>query len=206
MIPSITKRLLLFGVAVLCCGAVNQLIEGKIEFEREDGSDAFVLDPEAGKTVELQTGSEKRLATYIRKGSRLDVDLPKKGLTARVEVSKERDRYILKSANGKLVKWTLLLEPDGDWRLLNAEGQRVLKVKLRDDGYKIVNAEDEQLGRVKIKSSKISIRDKSGKEVLRTDDTRSALAASCFQLTGLTMPEKGAFAVAVLAWPSKLAK
>ena len=89
---------------------------------------------------------------------------------------------------------------------MNAEGQEVLKMKVRDDGYKIVNADDQQLGRVKLRSSKISIRDKSGKEVLKTDDTRSALAASCFQLAGLTMPEKGAFAVAVLTWPAKLAK
>ena len=53
----------------------------------------------------------------------------------------------------------------------------------------------------KKKEDKLSLRNAAGEEILRTRDTRDELAAACFLLPGLTFPEKGGFALALIVLP-----
>ena len=196
----------LIGAAAMSPGlasADTPLIAKKIEFDDANGDEAFRFDPES-QGVELQRAKgKKRLATYERSGKKLTIDLPKIGDGGSVEFNGKQMHFQLRDAKGT-VRWVLMQEPDKDWRLSDPAGKLHCKLKLRDDGYKLVDAKDETQGRIKVKEDKISIRDGKGKEVLRTKDTRSALAAACFQLKGLSMPEKGAFALAAITYlPAK---
>ena len=207
MTPNLYRRTalgLLATVALLVAGAADPpLLEKKIEFDKEDGEEAFRLDPE-GSEVELQTaGGKKRLATYEKKGSELTIELPKIGAAGSVSIDEKRERFSIKDNSGT-VKWLLLREPDADWKLTNAKEELKLKLKLRDDGYKMVDADDAKKGTVKVGEERISARNSKGKVLLRTKDTRSALAVACFTLEGLTLPEKGALAIAILTWPPKV--
>ena len=192
----------LVGGVAFAEGRDDSFLAKKIEFDNKDGDEAFRLDPE-GSEVELQTaGGKKRLASYQKKDATILIELPKRGVTGSVEVDADREIFTLKNETG-VVQWTLEREPDGDWRLCDAKKTLKVKLKLRDDGYKLVDAEDNEKGRIKVKEDKISIRNGEKKEVLRTKDTRSPLVAACFNLEGLTMPQKGALALAVLSWPPK---
>ena len=182
--------------------ADTPLLAKKIEFDGADGEELFRLDPESAG-VELQRAKgKKRLATYEREGKKLAIDLPKVGDGGSVEFNGKQMHFQLRDAKGT-VRWVLLQEPDKDWRLTDPAGKLHCKLKLRDDGLKLVDASDTTHARIKVKEDKISIRNGDGKEILRTKDTRSALAAACFQLKGLSMPEKGAFALAAITYLPK---
>ncbi|MHC4936977.1 MAG: hypothetical protein ACYTGJ_12255 [Planctomycetota bacterium] len=176
------------------------LVPAKIEFDGKDGKEVFRIDPE-GPEAELQSGAgRKTLATYARAGDAITIELPKKDALSRVTADRKGAKYLLSGPDGK-TRWRLEREPDGDWELLDADGKEHAKLKLRDDGFKVVDAEDTERGRVKKKEDKLSLRNAAGEEILRTRDTRDELAAACFLLPGLTFPEKGGFALALIVLP-----
>ncbi len=191
------------AVALCTLGAGDTpLIREKIEFKKANGDEAFRLDPEAGG-VELQLPGEKKLAAYERVGDKIHILLKKSSIEGTVEASKKHDRYTLRGADGKKVERILAVEPDGDWQVLDANEKLLRKLKLRDNGFKVVDAEDQEVGRIKVSKDKISLRDVGGKEVLYTKSSVHPLAAACFQLDGVTLPAKGALAVAIILWPPK---
>lgn len=195
--------LALGALGALGAAAADALLAAKIVFEKPDGKEAFRLDPE-GMTAELQIG-EDRLATYALDGARLKITLERGASGGSIEASAERDRYTLFGADSKSVERVLVREPDGDWKLQDAKEIALAEMKLRDDGYKLTDGKGAEAGRLKVKGDEKSLRDAAGTEVLETGDAIPPLAAACFQLPALTLPQKGAFAMAIIAWPPKAA-
>jgi hypothetical protein len=197
----------LFVVVSLCTIAAGDppLLQEEIEFQKASGDEAFRLDPESD-TAELQLAGGKRLATYERVGkNKLRFILKRGEVGGTIEPNKARDRYTLRGPDGKKIERILIREPDGDWQMTDAKEKVIVELKLRDFGFKVVDARDREIGRIKVKGDKISLRDGAKKEILTTKDTKNTLLAACFQLEGLTLPTKGAFAMAVITWPpSKL--
>lgn len=200
-VASILALIALPALGVLAAGDPPALLAAKIVFEKPDGKEAFRLDPE-GAAAELQSAGGEKLATYERHEDKLRLILERGAVAGTVEASAERDRYTLRAADGKTVERVLRREPDGDWELLDRDEKVLAELKLRDDGFKIVDAKGTEAGRVKVKGEEKSLRDATGAEVLETSGAIPALAAACFQSPALTLPQKGAFALAIILWPA----
>ena len=100
-------------------------------------------------------------------------------------VNASQGKYKIKAPDGKTDLWQLEARADGGWKLEDAQGQLVYRIKKRDYGLEIEDGAKSSRFKVKVKAGKTSLRDAAEKTVYSTRGQVSAIAVSCLGLTAI---------------------
>ena len=150
----------------------------KIKFKAADGEVRMSLKPEADG-AKLVDADERELARYTLSGNKLKIKNAADETLGYIVAYP--DRLKVKDAQQKNDLWQLRRQSDGDWKLEDAKGTVVCRVKKRDYGFEIETPDDISLQKVKLKDGKLSLR-KSEETYLYTKDKMSPTAAACLAL------------------------
>lgn len=150
----------------------------KIKFKTADGQTSLSLKPQADG-AKLVDGQEQELARYTLSGDKLKIKNAADETLGYIVAYP--DRLKVKDAQQKNDLWQLRRQSDGDWKLEDATGTMVCRMKKRDYGFEIEKPDDTSLQKVKLKDGKLSLR-KSEETYLYTKDKMSPTAAACLAL------------------------
>ncbi|MCR9197771.1 MAG: hypothetical protein NXI04_03910 [Planctomycetaceae bacterium] len=150
----------------------------KIKFKTADGQVSMSLKP-AADGAKLVDADERELARYTLRGDKLKIKNAADETLGYIVAYP--DRLKVKDAQQKNDLWQLRRQSDGDWKLEDAKGTMVCRVKKRDYGFEIEKPDDTSLQKVKLKDGKLSLR-KSEETYLYTKDRMSPAAAACLAL------------------------
>jgi len=160
----------------------TKTLKAKLKFKDAAGQAAFSLKPQTNG-AKLVDGQERELARFQVKGSKLKIKDAQDKVLGYVNAS--QGKYKIKAPDGKTDLWQLEARTDGGWKLEDAQGQLVYRIKKRDYGFEIEDGAKSSLFKVKVKAGKTSLRDAAEKTVYSTRGQVSAIAVSCLGLTAI---------------------
>ena len=117
-----------------------------------------------------------------------------------VPPSDESPGYRVLRPDPPVTLYELRSEPDGDLKLVDADGEVVYKLKWREYGVKVVRRDGEVESRIRVGSDKIAVRDASGDTFLSTRAPISREAVAAISLEQLRFEYAAGLAVAIAHW------
>ena len=160
------------------------------------GRDNFSIKP-MDDGAKLVDGAEAELARYnIREGLR--VKIKDSGDKVLGQIKGDASKIHIEDAQGQRI-FALQRQADGDYKLENASGELIYKIKKRDYGLKIEDASEAEVAKVKTKSGKTSLRNASDTTLLSTKGRISAMAMACLGFSELDQPLRVGLAIRMQA-------
>ncbi len=152
---------------------------GKIKVKDGAGAVAFSLKPKAdgGKLV---GPDEAEMARFNRNGDKLKVKTATDEVIGYVVGA--GDRFKVTGPDQAEVRFKLIRQADGDWKLEDGKDTLLLRIKKRDYGFEIEDAGDRSLSKTKLKEGKTSLRDAADRTLFSTTDAVRPEAFACLGL------------------------
>jgi hypothetical protein len=199
------RFLLLVTIAIVtgwgCANSVGDLefrLRDEIVFEAVDGQVVMRIAPKRGAVL-VEDGLGAELLRLVLEADRIVILNPRRGRVGAV-LPPSSDGAGYRVLVGSEVVFELKREPDGDFKMTDADQAVVYRVKLRDYGFKVVDREGEVRSRVRVRPTKTSLRDGSGRTYMMTRDALSAASAAVLSLEDLRFAYAVALSVAVSQW------
>lgn len=169
--------LLLTGWPVV--GTSAEVAMKSISLQDDQGHKLFELKPR-DDGAKLFDGAGKELARFVLSESKVKIKDSADKPLGNIDIHSEKLR--LEIGEQKTVALTLQRQPDGDWKVENAKGQRIGTIKIRDYGAELEDPQKKSLYKVKMKSGKTSLRNADDKSVYTTHDHVLPAAMACLGL------------------------
>lgn len=208
--PVTRATLALLSTLFLACSTTSALspplaaggikLGSEIEFDSSDPQASLELVPKH-QNVELEEADEDIVARYRLTDGHIEVQTASGAIAGYIGPLEQNEPgfAILKQPGGPAL-YRLRLEPDGDLKLQDANGQVLYKLKRRDYGLKVVRANDELESRVRIKGEKTSVRNADGETVFSTRDPLPLATAACLSLVDFPLEFGAGLGLAIIHW------
>lgn len=166
-------------------------VAAKVKFKTDAGEFGLIGDKSTGSFVD-SSGKVQAAFTVMSGGKVIRID---EGGKPTGYISLASPKWKIDDAARKEL-FALKQQPDGDYKLKDATGQELFKIKGESYGLKIVDRNQKPVYKVHDSDDKLSLKSADGKIVLSTKSKIDKMALACFGLDSLSKSQKAALAYA----------
>ncbi len=158
----------------------------KLKFDNGANQRAFALkDKDDG--AKLVDADENELARLKDKGDKTEVRTPDDVVVA--IITGDADKLKIESPTRE-ERFALKRYEDGDYKLKTAAGETLYVLKAKDYGFKIRDANGADVAKVKKSADKVKLKDAKGETLYETKADIPAIAVACLAFEGVALPTR----------------